>query len=143
MKYPFGYTKDYSVDPKYSKYIKWLFEKWLEYHDNPPETLVQNVAHERELETGKPVSDEEAKKLVTTELVEKYLAKEFNNMLRHELTEEEYSSVVLKLNQGKIIPHLRDNSLKSVDTLKMEPIISPDVYEQAQKKMRIKRECSR
>ena len=143
LKYPFGYTKDLSINPKYSKYVKWLFEKWSEYHDNPPEALVQSVSHERELETGKPVSDEEAKKLVTAKQVEEYLAKEFDNMLRQELTEEEYCSVVSELNRGKIIPHPRDNSSEPADTLKEISIISPEVFEQAQKKMRIKRECSR
>lgn len=143
LKYPLGYTKDSSVDPKYSKYVKWLFEKWSEYQDNPPEALVQSVSHERALETGKPVSDEEAKKLVTTKQVEEYLAKEFDNMLRQELTEEEYCSVISELNRGKMIPHSRDNSLEPADALKETSIISPEVFKQAQKKMRTKRECSR
>ena len=142
MKYPLGYTKDFSIDPKYSKYVEWLFEKWSKYHDNPPEALVQSVSHERELETGKPVSDEEAKKLVTTKQVEEYLAKEFENMLRQELTEEEYCSAVSEPNRGKIIPHPRDNSLEPADVSKETSIISPEVFEQAQKKMRIKRGLS-
>ena len=77
---PYGYRIDENQrmvpDPIPAEHVKFLFEKLVEYAENPPEELVQKVIDLYQEEYGEALSHEEAKGKVSYTDVKDYVAAE-------------------------------------------------------------------
>ena len=77
---PYGYRLDENQrmvpDPIPAEHVKFLFEKLVEYAENPPEELVQKVIDLYQEEYGETLSHEEAKGKVSYTDVKDYVAAE-------------------------------------------------------------------
>lgn len=74
----FGYDiKDgkYVINEKEAEVVRFVFQKEVEYAEEPPEELVLNVIEEYEVD-GKTISYERAKKQVSSYQIQRYIVKE-------------------------------------------------------------------
>lgn len=75
---PFGYKENGEPDPIQSEIVKYSYEKVIEYKDNPPQVLVDEVIESHKETYGEVLSYDEAKEKVSLAQIEKLVAKEIN-----------------------------------------------------------------
>lgn len=84
----FGYTtaKDKSIpDTDDSEIVLFVFDKFNEYTENPPQELVQSILDSFKIK-GEDISYEDAKALVPYTMIKKYIAKEARKKFKTEFT---------------------------------------------------------
>ena len=80
-------AKDKSIpDKNDSEIVLYVFDKFNEYTENPPQELVQSIIYTYRDE-GKEISYEDAKALVPYEAIKRYISNEVNIKFKGEYTE--------------------------------------------------------
>ncbi len=97
----YGYNADGTINSKEASNIRWLFEKYIEYSDNPPESLVEAAREEAELRTGRVVTYDEAKEQVSPSYILEYLTREFNGRLQKQVTPEELNALIEQIKKER------------------------------------------
>lgn len=134
---PVGYMPNGEIDLEEAEIIKYIFEKIDEYHENPPKVLVDKVIKEynNDRQNPKPLSYEEAKKLVSSTAIFLLIEEEYRNKM-----------IALQKSRGKYpeyseLHHNFSQLLANSDiTLRYskgingnpDPIISPETFKKAQ-----------
>ncbi|MFR5631423.1 MAG: hypothetical protein ACLUFH_00305 [Monoglobales bacterium] len=134
---PYGYTFDENnkiiIDDKEAQNIRNIISKFIEYTENPPKYLVQEVL---DMRAEEHLTYEEAAKLVNLEAIEKYIATELNqtNMSKRNLDVDVVEQVRVVLGSQKYTG-LFSEVKHSGEFSECEPIISKEQFEKVRSVM--------
>ena len=126
---PIGYDNNGAIIEKEAALVKYVYNKYIEYHDNPPADMVaEKIAIAKE--DGEEITYEEAAKLVTTSEIEYRIWDEVRSTPEFAEAIIEYNRRVgYNANSNTIIGTLRASM-----GFTSEPIVSAEEYAQVQKK---------
>lgn len=126
---PIGYDRNGNVIENEAAVVKYVFEKFKEYTDNPPTDMVEEKI-EIAKENGEEITYEEAAKLVTISEIEYRIWDEIRaNPELAEAVVEYNRRVGYNANPNEIIGHLRASEGTH------QPLITADDFEQVQKNL--------
>jgi hypothetical protein len=106
-----------------AKILKHIFDKQIEYTDNPPEELVRRVIEIYE-DRGEEIKYEDAKKEISYSDILLYLTKEMNS-------NPEFIEILKKARPSEISGELRKNEVE-----RSEPIFSQEVWNEMRDKLK-------
>ena len=124
---PLGYDNDGRIIENEAAVVKYVFEKYVEYSNNPPADMVEAKIEEAK-ENGKELSYEDAAKLVTTLEIEYRIWDEIRS-------KPEFAEVIIAYNRrigfdstpNKIIGKICNSATDSI-----EPIIAKEAWKKVQ-----------
>ncbi len=82
MRKVYGYNTDGSVNEKEAANVRYIFEKTIEYNNNPPQALIDRAREEAEADKLDLTEDELRDKART--MVTAYIAEELNTIAKKE-----------------------------------------------------------
>lgn len=126
---PLGYDNNGAIIEKEAAVVKYVYNKYIEYHDNPPADMVaEKIAIAKE--DGEEITYEEAAKLVTTSEIEYRIWDEIRS-------NPEFAEAIIEYNRRvgqNANPTTIIGTLRASMGFTSEPIVSTEEYAQAQKK---------
>lgn len=82
MRKTYGYNTDGSVNEKEAANVRYIFEKFAEYNENPPQALIDRAKEEAEADNINLTQEELRDKART--MVTAYIAEQLNAMTQKE-----------------------------------------------------------
>ncbi len=125
---PIGYDKNGAIIEKEAAVVKYVYNKYIEYHDNPPADMVEEKISIAK-ENGEEITYEEAAKLVTTSEIEYRIWDEIRS-------NPEYAEAIIEYNRRighNANPNTIIGTLRASLGFTSEPIVSAEEFAQAQK----------
>lgn len=113
--------------------VQYIFDKRIEYADNPPQQLIDEVAAEY-AENGTMLTPDEAKKKVSYEQILKQIDSEVVSKWKSYLEEkaEETKKMSFERVPNVINPLYVYGDIKEIKTVSGEPIVDYDLYRRVQ-----------